>query len=84
LRAALVCFRLRIKKRDAQRPYRAFGYPWLPSLYILGAAAILLALFAYRASTTWPDLLIVITGIPVYYLLRRSAEECRTPDKESP
>jgi APA family basic amino acid/polyamine antiporter len=77
-------FRLRIKKPDAQRPYRAFGYPWLPSLYILGAAAILLALCAYRASTTWPGLLIVITGIPVYYLLARSADERRMPDRESP
>jgi APA family basic amino acid/polyamine antiporter len=77
-------FRLRVKKPDAERPYRAFGYPWLPSLYILGAAAILLALFTYRASTTWPGLVIVIAGIPVYYLLARSAKERRIPDGESP
>jgi APA family basic amino acid/polyamine antiporter len=75
-------FRLRIKKPDAERPYRAFGYPWLPGLYILGAAVILLALFLYRASTTWPGLVIVIAGIPVYYLLARSAEERRVTDGE--
>jgi hypothetical protein len=39
---------------------------------------------AYRASTNWPGLVIVITGIPVYYLLRRSAAERRMPDGESP
>jgi APA family basic amino acid/polyamine antiporter len=75
-------FRLRITKPDAERPYRAFGYPWLPGLYILGAAVILLALFIYRASTTWPGLVIVVAGIPVYYLLRRSAEERRVADGE--
>ncbi len=68
-------FRLRMKKPDAERPYRAFGYPWLPSLYILGAAAILLVLFTYRASTTWPGLVIVIAGVPVYYLLARSEKQ---------
>ncbi|MGA2299508.1 MAG: amino acid permease [Candidatus Acidiferrum sp.] len=76
-------FRLRVKKPDAERPYRAFGYPWLPSLYILGAAMILSALFTYRASTTWPGLVIVIAGIPVYYLLARSAGDRRIPG-ESP
>jgi basic amino acid/polyamine antiporter, APA family len=73
-------FRLRIKKPDAERPYRAFGYPWLPGFYILGAAVILLALFIYRASTTWPGLVVVILGIPVYYLLARSAGERRVTE----
>jgi basic amino acid/polyamine antiporter, APA family len=76
-------FRLRVTKPNAARPYRAFGYPWLPGLYILGAAAILLVLFTYRASTTWPGLVIVIAGIPVYYLLARSAKKRRIPDAES-
>jgi APA family basic amino acid/polyamine antiporter len=75
-------FRLRMTKPDAERPYRAFGYPYLPGLYILGAAVILLALFIYRASTTWPGLVIVIAGIPVYYLLARSADERRVTDEE--
>lgn len=76
-------FRLRVTKPNAERPYRAFGYPWLPGLYILGAAAILLVLFTYRASTTWPGLVIVIAGIPVYYLLARSAKKRRIPGAES-
>ena len=52
---------------DADRPYRAFGYPVIPALYILGAAAILLVLFVYRPSTTWPGLVIVLLGVPVYF-----------------
>ncbi len=64
-------FRLRIKRPDAERPYRAFGYPWLPILYILGASIILGMLFTYRPATTWPGLVIVIIGAPVYLLLSR-------------
>jgi basic amino acid/polyamine antiporter, APA family len=65
-------FRLRIKRPDAERPYRAIGYPVLPALYIVGAAAILVMLFTYRPATTWPGLVIVIIGVPVYLLLARS------------
>jgi APA family basic amino acid/polyamine antiporter len=64
-------FRLRRTRPDAERPYRAFGYPVIPALYIAGAAAILLVLFAYRPSTTWPGLLIVLLGLPVYYGWRK-------------
>jgi APA family basic amino acid/polyamine antiporter len=39
-------------------------------LYIVGALTILLVLFAYRASTTWPGLAIVLLGVPVYFLWR--------------
>jgi basic amino acid/polyamine antiporter, APA family len=60
-------FRLRATRPDAERPYRAFGYPILPALYIAGAAAILLVLFIYRPSTTWPGLVIVLLGVPVYF-----------------
>src|ERR1700723_3848949 len=77
-------FRLRIKKADADRPYRAFGYPWLPALYIIGAAAILIVLFTYRAATTWPGLIIVILGVPVYFLIARSAQDRKMPDEEMP
>ena len=65
-------FRLRKKRPDAERPYRAFGYPVVPALYILGALAIVAALFAYRPWTTWPGFIIVLCGLPVYLLLRRS------------
>jgi APA family basic amino acid/polyamine antiporter len=61
-------FRLRRSQPEANRPYRAFGYPWLPAFYILGAGTILFVLFAYRTSTTWPGLIIVLLGVPVYYL----------------
>jgi basic amino acid/polyamine antiporter, APA family len=60
-------FRLRQTRPDADRPYRAFGYPVVPALYIGGAAAILLVLFIYRPATTWPGLAIVLLGVPVYF-----------------
>jgi APA family basic amino acid/polyamine antiporter len=62
-------FRLRIKRPNAPRPYRTIGYPVVPALYILGASAILATLFAYRPATTWPGLLIVLLGIPIYLLI---------------
>ena len=64
-------FRLRRTRPDAERPYRAFGYPVVPALYIVGAATILLVLFIYRTATTWPGLVIVLLGVPVYALLKR-------------
>jgi APA family basic amino acid/polyamine antiporter len=63
-------FRLRKKLPDAERPYRAFGYPIVPALYILGATAILLTLAIYKPSTTWPGFIIVFCGLPVYGLIR--------------
>jgi len=71
-------FRLRITRPEADRPYRTFGYPIVPGLYILTASAILLVLFAYRPATTWPGLLIVVLGIPIYFGLRGRA--ARTPE----
>ncbi len=65
--------RLRRTRPDAERPYRTLGYPVVPILYILGAAAILAALFTYRVSSTWPGLVIVLCGLPVYLITRRAA-----------
>jgi basic amino acid/polyamine antiporter, APA family len=62
--------RLRQTRPHAERPYRTFGYPIVPLIYIVGATVILIALFIYRASTTWPGLLIVLCGIPIYAVLR--------------
>jgi basic amino acid/polyamine antiporter, APA family len=59
-------FRLRRTRPDAARPYRVPGYPFVPALYILGAATVLVVLFAYRPATTWPGLVIVIIGAAVY------------------
>jgi APA family basic amino acid/polyamine antiporter len=63
-------FRLRHTRPDEPRPYRAWGYPWLPSLYIAGSSVVLGVLFVYRPATTWPGLLIVLSGVPVYLFLR--------------
>src|SRR5690349_21858598 len=64
-------FRLRRTKPNAERPYRAFGYPIIPGLYIVGAGLVLVMLFVYRPATTWPGLLIILLGLPVYLLLTR-------------
>ncbi len=60
-------FVLRKKRPDAERPYKAFGYPLLPGLYILIAAAICIDLLIFKPAYTWPGLLIVLIGIPVYF-----------------
>jgi basic amino acid/polyamine antiporter, APA family len=65
--------RLRMTRPDAARPYRALGYPFVPLLYIAGSSAILACLFAYRPATTWPGLLIVVCGVPVYFLIQSRA-----------
>jgi APA family basic amino acid/polyamine antiporter len=67
-------FILRRKRPDAERPYRAFGYPVVPALYIAVASAIMLVLLLYKTQTTWPGLLIVLAGVPVYFLWNRRAK----------
>jgi APA family basic amino acid/polyamine antiporter len=66
-------FLLRKRRPEAERPYRAFGYPVVPALYILGASIILIMLAIYRASTTFPGVVIVLLGAPVYLLFKRSS-----------
>jgi len=61
-------FLLRWKQPDAERPYKAWGYPVVPALYIVGAAVILFVLFVYQTATTWPGLMIVLTGVPIYFV----------------
>jgi APA family basic amino acid/polyamine antiporter len=61
-------FVLRKKMPDAERPYKAFGYPVLPALYILMAIAFCILLIIYKPAFTWPGLIIVLIGIPIYYL----------------
>jgi len=63
-------FVLRRKRPHAERPYRAVGYPVVPVIYILGACVILTVLALYKTQTTWPGLVIVLTGIPVYAVWR--------------
>ena len=64
-------FRLRASRPDADRPYRAFGYPVIPALYIVGALTILAILLVYRPATTWPGFVIVLLGLPVFAAMRR-------------
>jgi APA family basic amino acid/polyamine antiporter len=71
-------FRLRLTHPHAPRPYRSFGYPVVPAVYLLVAGTILVVLFAYRPATTWPGLVIVLLGIPVYWLVRRGATPRRS------
>jgi APA family basic amino acid/polyamine antiporter len=64
-------FRLRRTRPDVPRPYRTFGYPIIPALYIVAAAIILAVLLIYRPATTWPGFVIVLLGIPVFAFLRK-------------
>jgi APA family basic amino acid/polyamine antiporter len=68
-------FVLRRTRPDAERPYRAFGYPIGPALYILAASVILLVLLLYKTQTTWPGLAIVLAGVPAYYFWRSSTKK---------
>lgn len=61
-------FILRKKRPDAERPYKAFGYPVLPAVYILMAIAFCILLIVYKPQFTWPGLIIVLAGIPIYYI----------------
>jgi APA family basic amino acid/polyamine antiporter len=64
-------FVLRKKLPNLERPYRAFGYPVLPALYIVVATFIDLVWLRYKPQYTWPGLIIVCTGIPVYFIWKR-------------
>jgi len=70
----LALFALRRKQPEAQRPYRAFGYPWLQILYVIMAVFICVALLRFKPQYTWPGLIIVLLGIPVFYLTRPRRE----------
>ena len=67
-------FVLRRTRPDAVRPYKAFGYPVLPALYIVMAMWICVVLLRYKPQYTWPGLILVVLGIPVYLVWKRSAE----------
>ena len=67
-------FVLRRTRPQAERPYRAIGYPILPAIYIVMALFIDVVLLRYKPQYTWPGLIIVLLGIPVYFVWsRRSA-----------
>jgi APA family basic amino acid/polyamine antiporter len=64
-------FILRIKQPDTERPYKAFGYPVIPAVYIISALFIMIVLLIYKPMYTWPGLVIVLLGIPVYFIGKR-------------
>jgi basic amino acid/polyamine antiporter, APA family len=66
-------FVLRRTRPDAPRPYRAVGYPVLPAIYIVMALFVDVVLLLYKPQFTWPGLIVVLLGIPVYYAWSRSA-----------
>ena len=59
---------LRVKRPEAERPYKAFGYPFLPALYIIMGISFCILLIIYKPNFTWPGLIIVLTGVPIYYM----------------
>ena len=66
-------FVLRRTRPDMERPYRAFGYPVVPAAYIVVAGVIEVLLLAYKPNYTFPGLVIVLLGVPVFFLWRRKA-----------
>lgn len=59
---------LRKKRPEMTRPYKAWGYPWFQIIYVILSSLIALDLLIYKPTYTWPGLIIVLSGIPVYYL----------------
>jgi len=62
---------LRKTRPNAERPYRAFGYPWLPLFYIVAAVGIMMVLLLYKTQTAGRGMVIVLLGLPVYLLWSR-------------
>jgi len=68
------------KHPDAERPYKAWGCPIVPALYVLVAAAIAVDFLIFKTGYTFPGLIIVLLGIPVYFIRKRFAEPAEKPD----
>jgi len=66
-------FVLRRTQPNLDRPYKAFGYPVLPAAYMLAAGLIEILLLLYKPNYTWPGLIIVVLGLPVYFIWRRKS-----------
>ena len=71
----LAIFILRVKRPDIPRPYKAFGYPVIPAIYILTTVTIMVILLIYKPNYTFPGLGIVLLGIPVFFLWYRSMKK---------
>jgi APA family basic amino acid/polyamine antiporter len=76
-------FILRKKRPTAERPYKAFGYPVLPIVYILMGSAFCILLIIFKPKFTWPGLIITLIGIPIYHLVKRVNATGEIPLKEA-
>jgi len=73
-------FVLRVKRPHEPRPYKAFGFPVLPAIYIMMASWICVVLLRYKPQYTWPGLILVVLGIPVYLFWSRASASSPQPD----
>jgi len=64
-------FRLRRTRPDVPRPYRAWGYPLVPAAYMIAASAIMIDLLVMKPRFSWPGVIIVLSGVPIYLVTRR-------------
>jgi len=71
----MAIFILRAKRPDIPRPYKAFGYPFIPAFYILTTLTIMIILLIYKPNYTFPGLIIVLLGIPVFFLWRKHSSK---------
>ena len=71
---------LRVKRPDIERPYKAFGYPVLPAIYMLMGITFCVLLIIYKPNFTWPGLIIVLIGIPIYFITQRYSKHEDTTD----
>jgi APA family basic amino acid/polyamine antiporter len=80
----LSVFILRKKYPDRERPYKAPGYPFLPVVYMIAVCFIMVILLIYKPDYTWPGLIIVMLGIPVYYIWKRRSIVQSPPTPQQP
>jgi APA family basic amino acid/polyamine antiporter len=66
---------LRVKRPDLERPYKAFGYPFLPAVYVIMGICFCTLLIIYKPNFTWPGLIVVLTGVPVFYMWKAFAKK---------
>ena len=66
---------LRIKQPNLERPYKTWLYPITPIIYLLIGAAFCVLLLIYKQQYTWPGLLIVLLGVPIYYMINKKEQK---------
>jgi len=64
-------FWLRYKRPEVPRPYKAFGYPFIPAIYIVMGLSFIILLVIYKPQFTWPGIIITLLGIPLYYVVKQ-------------